>query len=634
MVRKRQKRPPYPRKKAPRLTGIISLHKRGFGFVKVGPNKEIFIPPPMTGGAMHGEKVEVEIISRSERGPEGRVVKVDAKKNQVIVATVISAKNGKIDLFSPFLDDQREILLKKSDEPVSTGDRVALLILNRSGSTLTCKIHKILGSMYDPATDISAAMLQYGLMPRFPEKVVEEIEMLQEAEEAGRKDLTAQQTVTIDPKDAKDYDDAIYIERTSSGYLLFVHIADVSYYVKEGSFLDKEAFKRGNSTYFPGFVVPMLPEKLSNDLCSLKENVPRRAVTAEIACDREGRVHRTAFYRSMIRSAKRFSYEEAKEVLDGKRSDPNKPLLDLMHEVALKFKNLRRERGSVELSLKESRIECDKAGVPQHVTSVYYDITHQMIEEFMLKANEAVALEIEKKHPESIYRVHEEPAEQNMQEFFSYARMLGFHLSPKPSQEEIIALFSLAEQTPYIEDLALRYIRSMKMAVYATENIGHYGLSLSHYTHFTSPIRRYIDLVIHRLLLDNAKKHNLEKIADHTSTTERTSFKAEMYVISLKKLRLILATYEKDPKTVFPGRITKLGQHGVTFDLPDLGFDGFIDIGLLPGGSWYYDEKIFRLVNGRSKQRLNLGETISLRIQNISLLHEKIDWVWLDKSSS
>ncbi|MBI3237037.1 MAG: RNB domain-containing ribonuclease, partial [Chlamydiales bacterium] len=281
-----------------------------------------------------------------------------------------------------------------------------------------------------------------------------------------------------------------------------VHIADVAHYVKPGSALDQEAIIRCNSTYFPGTCIPMLPEQLSNELCSLKPEVVRLTVSVLMDFDKEGTLIGHEVVRSCIYSAKRFTYFEAKDVLDKKVKSPYAKSLELMVELCQLLKKKRHERGSIDFALPETVILIDEKGEPTGVKKIEYDITHQLVEEFMLKANEMVAKELNLRKRPVLYRVHEEPSEENFTDFYQFARSLGFTLPAKPTPIDIQEMFDEAKKSPHSHQLSVAFIRSMRLAQYSPNNIGHFGLALEHYSHFTSPIRRYSDLVTQRLLFN------------------------------------------------------------------------------------------------------------------------------------
>ncbi|MBI2812248.1 MAG: RNB domain-containing ribonuclease, partial [Candidatus Melainabacteria bacterium] len=407
-----------------------------------------------------------------------------------------------------------------------------------------------------------------------------------------------------------------------------VHIADVAHYVTADSPLDKEAVLRCNSTYFPGACVPMLPEELSNELCSLKPDVVRLTVSVLMDFDKNGTLLKHEVVRSYIKSQKRFTYFEAKDVLDGKTKSPHAKTLKLMVELCLLLKKKRYERGSIDFALPEIVLVLDEKGEPQGMKRIEYDITHQLVEEFMLKANETVALELHKRGKELIYRVHEEPQEENFEDFLKFARTLGFKVPVKPNNADLQALFEEARKTPSFSQLSVAFIRSMRLAQYSPDNVGHFGLALEHYCHFTSPIRRYSDLIIERLLFDEEPKDiSLEKIAQRCSEQERVSFRAEMSVKTLKKLRLLNRYFQEDPAREYNAVITKIKPFGLFFELQDLMLEGFLHISELENDYFVYDEAR-NLLYGRSSGKVHrMGEPVVVRLTRVDLIQLESGWM-------
>ncbi|MGZ3633871.1 MAG: ribonuclease R family protein, partial [Parachlamydiaceae bacterium] len=491
------------------ITGTISMHPRGFGFVKpdeASAEGDVFIPKHLTLNAVDGDHVEVAINTEivSEKGPEGKVLAI-LSRNRTHVAGIITTTSeyGEIVAHVPLLGTGQRIIVEPNDSfSLKEGDRVVMQVLDwgsRDQETL-CTVSHHLGHISNPSCDIEAAIEEYELQKEFPHQAILEAEsfgkQVSQKDIAARKDLRHLECFTIDPTTAKDFDDALTLSKDKKGcYHLIVHIADVSHYVAEGSALDKEASKRCNSTYFPGKCLPMLPPALSENLCSLKANVNRLAVSVAMDFDPKGNLVSQEIFRSVIKSSKRFTYTDAKEVLDGKRKSAHAPTLKLMVELCNLLKIKRFQRGSIEFALPDLVIQVDSHGVPTGTEYVSYDITHQMVEEFMLKANETIAQHLDNEGKSVAYRIHEEPSEENMKDFSILASAFGFKLPENPKPHQLQELFNEAVDTPYGQYLAVSYIRRMRQALYSPNNVGHYGLGLTHYCHFTSPIRRYIDLV-------------------------------------------------------------------------------------------------------------------------------------------
>lgn len=624
------------------ITGLLHLHPRGFGFVK--PNEpttfleDIFIPKHQTMNAIDGDSVEVLVNTEfvSEKGPEGRIITIlnRARSHLAGIITEIS-RNGTSYAYAPLLGTSQKIIVETNKESsLSLGDRVVLEVLDwgTKDSPTTCKFCEHLGNISDPSCDITAAIEEYELRKDFPKKVVEEAQKFGKtvplSEIRKREDLRSLTCFTIDPDTAKDFDDAVSLSKDEKGhYHLGVHIADVSHYVQSGSALDEEAKMRCNSTYFPGFCLPMLPRELSDNLCSLKANVNRLTVSILMEFDPEGTLANYRITRTVIKSTKRFSYREAKAVLDGTKTSPHLKTLHLMVELCKQLKKKRYERGSIEFGLPELVILVDEKGMPTKTDYVVYDITHQLIEEFMLKANETVAWHLSQQGKDLTFRVHDEPAEENLKDFSSLAAAFGFHLSSTPTPKDIQKLFDEAMDTPFGTHLATSYIRRMRLAMYSADNIGHYGLSLTHYCHFTSPIRRYVDLVVHRILFGTAlDKKAIENIAGHCSEQERISAKAENSVVLLKKLRLLDRFYKENPLRQYDAIVTKIKNFGVYFEIPDIMLESYLHVSELENDYYIFDEKSMSLSGRRYGQCYKAGDKITVMLKTVNFIALESKW--------
>lgn len=621
------------------LAGTIKVHPRGFGFVVLESNQEIeedvFIPKFAMLGAVDGDQVEIEIVPSafSDKGPEGKVVKITQrgrKKLAGIVEDVLKNKNAIV--YVPILGKDKSVVLKKGKEALKIGDRVIMEVDDWGDDEVFCTFSSHLGHISDPSCDIAAAIEEFDLDAKFPSQAVKEAKehgtMVSVKEIKQRTDLRELECFTIDPDTAKDFDDALTLTQDKRGhYHLGIHIADVSHYVPVDSALDKEAKHRSNSTYFPGFCLPMLPHELSDNLCSLKEKVNRLTLSVLVELDANGHVIHYKMVRSVIRSQKRFTYKEAKLVLDGKKKSKHAPTLHLMKQLCLLLKKRRFERGSVEFSMPELVLKVDKDGVPYTTETVEYDITHQMVEEFMLKANELVALHISGQSKPLTYRIHDVPSEENMRDFALLADAFGFKLPSKPTPEDLQKLFIEAEGSPHHTHLATHYIRRMKLAIYSPENIGHYGLALTHYCHFTSPIRRYVDLIAHRILFGEAYNlQELELISEHASMRERLSAKAEMSVLTLKKLRYAQAKKQTDPNKSYQAMITRIKPFGITFEVLELMLEGFIHISEV-GRDYYVYEPATQSLYGESyHESFVMGQSIQVQLEEVDLIHQEALW--------
>lgn len=617
-------------------SGILRTHPKGFGFVV--PDKpaqypgDIFVPKHLIDGAVDGDRVEVLINPDSnwEKGPEGKVVNILHRGRSHLAGTIRQANSqGQYMAYAPILGVSKTIIVEpSSDIPLQVGDRIIMKVIqwgDEKESTL-CECQHRLGHISDASSDVPAAVEEFDLRSGFPQDALDQAKAfgkkVSSKDLKNRTDLTALECFTIDPDTAKDFDDALNVSKDEKGhYHLGVHIADVAHYVKPDTPLDKEAIARSNSTYFPGTCIPMLPEALSNQLCSLRPDEIRLTASVLMEFDSTGSLLRHQICRAYINSKRRFSYFEAKDVLDGKMDSPHAPALRLMVELCEALKQKRRERGSIDFSLPETVVQVDKQGTPTGLKRIEYDITHQLVEEFMLKANEVVAKELTARGKPAIFRVHEEPNTENFEDFLSFARSLGFHVPAKPTPVDVQKVFYDAKETPFAHQLSVAFIRSMKLAQYSPHNEGHFGLALEYYCHFTSPIRRYSDLIIQRLLFNEEPKNlDLQRVSLRCSEQERVSFRAESSVKTLKKLRLLKALLKEDPKRSYPAVITRIKPFGLYFELIDLALEGFLHISELEDDYFYFDSKKNSLWGKTSGITHVLGKTIQVQVTRVDLI--------------
>lgn len=621
--------------------GILSLHPRGFGFVRFdepfNEETEAFIPKAFIKNAVNDDLVEIS-ITPSPKGAEGKILKVLERSQSTIVATVDKLCDPKqaLALSSNLPSGQAIVSLGKNDN-LEVGHRLLLHVDSWGDKQVParCSLKKILGHIDDASCDIEVALHEFNLNPNFPQEVIKEAKSfgsrVKESDIKERLDLRKQPCVTIDPDTAKDFDDAVYVEKDKNGhYHLSVHIADVPHYVQEGSALDKEAKLRANSTYLPNFVVPMLPHELSSDLCSLRPNVNRLTVSVLMQINHEGKLLHYQIVRSVIKSAKRFTYKEALEVLKGKKN-PHSETLKLMEELCYVLKRQRQQRGCIEFELPELVLKCDENGEPIGTEQVDYDITHQMIEQFMVKANEVVATHLSQKNLPIIYRIHDDPSPDSFQAFTETARAFGFKLDSKggqaPTAPALQALFEEAKNHELGSLLITHFIKSMRLAYYSPQNVGHYGLGLDFYTHFTSPIRRYVDLTVMRTLFEKPKSpEELEKIAADCSDRERKSARAEGAVVKLKKLRYLKKLREKQNPLTLESVITEAKQFGITFELKELMSDGFIHVSKLSSDYYHWNEKRKYLEGGNSGRILKCGEPLQVELEYLDLTQQVAHW--------
>jgi ribonuclease R len=627
--------------KANILIGTLRLHHRGFGFVipdhKTEHPDDIFIPKHLTDNAVDGDRVEVCVSPNvSEKGPEGKILSVLERGRSHLAGIIYEISgDGSYLVHSPLLGASKRVIAKPGTlPPLQKGDRIIMKAISWGDQTAPTigEVSHCLGNILDPACDIPSAIEEFELRGLFPQSVVAEASQFgtetKKSDLKGRLNLTKTTTVTIDPETARDFDDALSISKDRKGhYHLNVHIADVAHYVKPGSALDAEAVQRCNSTYFPGACVPMLPEELSNNLCSLKPDVIRLTQSVLMEFDKSGSLVNYSIERTYIKSCKRFSYEEAFEVLQEKKKSPLLKHLQLMVELCGLLKKKRNDRGSIDFALPELMVVVDAQGKPTGTKWIEYDITHQMVEEFMLKANEIVSTHLDRLGKPQLFRVHEEPAEENMRDFLQLARSFGFMVPETPTKQDLQKLFEEAKKSPYATQLCVGFIRSMKLAIYSPENVGHYGLSLEHYCHFTSPIRRYSDLIIQRQLFEEeVPLSSLEEIALRCSDQERVSFRAEMSVKTLKKLRLIKGQIDEDPSRHYKALITKIKPFGVYFELKELFLEGFLHISELEDDYFIYQQTAGQLFGKFSGKKHYVGEEITVSVVNLNLITQEMQW--------
>lgn len=613
------------------VTGVISVHKKGFGFVRCAEGPDVFIPKHALLDAVDGDTVEIEVNPVvSAKGPEGIVVAILKRSRTHLAGTIVQKTAKHYVAYAPLLGIDKPVHVK-SKTPLKEGDRIICKVSewHNQDDLVEAEMTRYIGHISDPSVDIKAAIEEFELPDGFTKEAIAEAKAYgKKASAEGRKDLSDWEIVTIDPDTAKDYDDAISLTEDERGhFFLGVHIADVSHYVKPGSHLDREAYLRCNSTYFPGQCVPMLPEELSNELCSLKPKVLRLTQSVFAEFNPKGDLLHYTIERTCIKSAKRFTYKEALAVLEKKKKSVHETLLQRMVRLCHLLKQKRFERGSIDFSMPDDVILVDEQGVPQKIERVEYDITHQMIEEFMLKANELVAKHLANQGKTLIYRIHEEPNAESFQDFYALARSLGFFLPATPNHLDIQKMFQDAKDSPLLPQLSVSFIRSMKLAAYSSDNLGHYGLALEHYCHFTSPIRRYTDLIIQRLLFDELPElTNLDAIALACSEKERVSFRAESSVVLLKKLRLAGTYFAEDPTRIYPAIITRVKPFALFFEVPLFDLEGNIHVSKIGNDYYEYNPAKMSFRGSRTGKTFTAGQQIFVRLDQINYLLQQSDW--------
>ncbi|OGW62964.1 MAG: ribonuclease R [Nitrospirae bacterium RIFCSPLOW2_12_42_9] len=634
------------------ITGVLQGHPDGYGFVKsdLEGEADLFVPKRNMMGAMHNDRVVARIESADRGGRlEGRIIRILERFHSRIVGRFERGKN-----FGFVIPSDRKIshdiyIPPKLFNKAKDGDVVVAKIIAYPQKTRNPEgeIIKVLGRSSTPGIDTGMIIEEYELPTEFPEDVITEAEALPgevaESMLKERVDLRTLQTVTIDGERAKDFDDAVSIEKLPDGrFRLWVHIADVSYYVPWGSELDNESYNRGTSVYLPDRVIPMFPERLSNHICSLNPREDRLTLTAEMMFDGNGNRINYKIYESVINSNERMTYTAVKEILEDEDSKIISRYSDLietfhlMRELCLKLRAKRMGRGSIDFDLPEPEIILDLQSKTINIVRSERNIAHQIIEEFMLAANETIARHMGNKEIPFIYRVHESPDEDKIMEFNEFMEDLGYkfklnHQQPKTFQRLLNKLEGKSEET-LINQLLLR---SMKQARYSTENIGHFGLASEHYTHFTSPIRRYPDLIVHRLIKEVSKNRRIKEerkslldaklkdIAKHSSERERLSMEAEREVVELKKLEFMQDKIGSE----YDGVISGVVAFGFFVELEDILVEGLVRVTSMYDDFYRFEERQHRLAGDRTDKVYRLGDKVRVRVDKVDMEKRKIDFI-------
>ena len=631
--------------------GRYMATQRGFGFVRVeNEEDDIFIPGVHTKGALDGDTVQVLVKKEGGEGKrrEGQVLNILERGNSIIVGTYTRSRN--FGFVTP--DNQKftkDIYVAKAESKGAvTGHKVVVEITDFGDEQRKPegRILEILGHVNDPGVDILSVIKAYGLPEEYPDEVMKQIEDIpdevEESQKAGRADFRDLQTVTIDGEDAKDLDDAITLSKEGNIYHLGVHIADVSQYVTEGSPLDKEALKRGTSIYLVDRVIPMIPHKLSNGICSLNQGVDRLALSCMMDINEKGEIVKHKICESVINVTRRMSYTSVHKIIEEKDEQERKeyeeliPMFELMYELAEILQAKREKRGSIDFDFPEAKIILDEKGKPIDVKEYERTQANRIIEEFMLAANQTVAEEYFWSELPFVYRTHETPDMEKIQNLALFIENFGYTLKIKEDEihpKEIQKLMRAIAGKPEEGLIGRLALRSMKQARYTTDCEGHFGLAMKYYCHFTSPIRRYPDLQIHRIIKENLHGGMKEKrighyqkilpeVTEQTSALERRADDAEREVEKMKKAEYMEQFVGKD----FEGTISGLTTWGMYVELPNT-IEGMIRVADIPGDYYYYDEDLHRMVGENTGKVYKMGEPLRIIVAGVDKLTRTIDFV-------
>lgn len=651
-VRKQKRKHDRNTSKAEIIIGTLQKHKKGFGFVipETDVNGDIFISGSDMQNAMNGDLVAVKLLPSvdPERTREG-IIDIILKRSVTEVVGTFE-KNKRFGFV--VADDKRMtddiFVLKKDFNGAQNGDKVVVTITKwpEKQNSAEGKITEIVSRKDEPGGDIKALIRQYNLTKEFPEKVVHEanhiVEEITQEEMTNRRDLRNKTIITIDGADSKDFDDAVSVEKLSNGnYLLGVHIADVTHYVKDGSPLDKEALKRGNSVYLIDQVIPMLPKVLSNGICSLNPQVDRLTLSVEMEINTKGKVVNHEVFESVIHSKERMVYTDVSDMLENNDKDlisKYKDIYDdilLMNELASILRKARESRGSLDFDFDEAYITLNSKGIPTSIETAERRVANRLIEEFMLIANETIAEHFYWMEVPFVYRIHEKPSIDKMEEFKRF--ISGFGLTLKGNLENIHpkalneVLNSVAGK-PEEHVVNTIMLRSMKKAFYGTDCEGHFGLGVKYYCHFTSPIRRYPDLIIHRVIKEiinggmnekriSSLKKKTNNAAEISSKTERQAQELEREVEKLKKAEYM--SYHVGE--VYEGIISGVASFGFFVEIENT-IEGMVRVDYLNDDYYDYEATKYRLIGRRTNHIFGLGDKVTIKVHSVDLQNREINF--------
>ena len=626
------------------LEGVLTVTMRGFGFLLVDDGPDIFISSDDMGGALGGDIVRVRVFPRKV-GPssEGRVIDIVERKRTQIVGTLIRER-GRFEV----VPDERALrnnipVMKGKDKKGKPGQKVVARIIEESpgNAGIFVEIIELIGYPDEQGTDFRSICVQFGLNTKFPQQVEKESSALKEGMEPDqmkkRLDLREELCFTIDPVEAKDFDDAISIEILKNGnYQLGIHIADVSHYVNEGTALDKEALKRATSVYLIDNVVPMLPERISNGLCSLVPNEDRYTFSVILEVTPKGDVKNYQLRPSIINSKRRFTYHEVADILQTGKGEYFKEL-EAMNQLAKTLSGNRKSSGSIDFDLSEAIFRLDKNGMPIDVFRSERLESHRLVEEFMLLANKIVATHISLDRANEklpfLYRIHERPKEDEVKNFLEMLKFVGVNIKvPTPIRsEDFRDIMTLIEKLPEKNLLEKIALRSMSKAIYSDINIGHFALAFKHYTHFTSPIRRYSDLLIHRLLKKySGEDHRrirpgndrMKKTAAQCTDREINAVRAERAHARIKEVKFLAGKIGEKFEGIISGAISS----GLFVELIEFPVEGFIPVSSFRDDYYVFEKEKHRLIGRDTKKSYMLGDKLEIRVKNVKIAEREVDF--------
>ena len=635
------------------LKGIFQANLRGFGFVLREDEEDVFIPEENINGAFQGDEVEFLITKSPEgRRKEGKIVRVVSHGTTKVIG--LYEKSKSFGFVRP--DNQRflkDIYIPAGREKgAMTGHKVVVELTSYGGENMKPegKVVEIIGHINDPGTDIMSIVKGYDMPVEFPEKVLNQAERVgkdvSEADMAGRMDLRDWQMVTIDGEDAKDLDDAVSLTEVENGWKLGVHIADVTNYVQEKSALDREALKRGTSVYLADRVIPMLPHKLSNGICSLNAGENRLALSCIMTVDKKGEIVDHVIAETVIRVDQRMSYTSVAKILEAQDEQERKkyekliPMFQQMAEVSGLLRERRKKRGAIDFDFPETKMILDEQGRPVELKPYERNVATKMIEDFMLAANETVAEEYFWREIPFLYRTHEAPEEDKVKKLSTFINNFGYHIhmGNEIRPKEIQKLLEKVEGTPQEALISRLALRSMKQARYTPENAGHFGLAAQYYTHFTSPIRRYPDLQIHRIIKENLRgrlsddrmahyEKILQEVATQSSEMERRAEEAERESVKLKKVEYMQDRIGEEFEGVISG-ITKCGAY---VELPNT-IEGLVHVVNMKDDHYEYREEQYELVGEHFRNVYKLGQRVRVRVLGADRLQRTIDFEFCEEN--